>query len=261
MKSSKVKTLQKEGNLIKHYVQDIAQIDKKERFSAITKVLNDNQIGYEIQRIPDNQALGNIIVKFNPSASKKIVITAHYDNVLGTPGANDNAAACSILLNLILQYRNTKDHIEFVFFDLEEQRFLGSEHYMRSNKSEIAYAINLDMCGLGENILFSCHHVCEEDRNKFNDLFVRHQARLLEKLPPGDSETFIHYQVSTFFIVNSTTRDLAWFSQYANGVRPQINPDFSLTMHKANDTIDTINFDQVEKIYLFVNDLIKCLLF
>jgi hypothetical protein len=261
MKSSKVKTLQKEGNLMQHYVQDIAQIDKKDRFSAITKVLNDNQIGYVIQRIPANQALGNIIVEFNPSASKKIVITAHYDNVLGTPGANDNAAACSILLNLILDYRNTNNHIEFVFFDLEEQRFLGSEHYMRSNQSEIAYAINLDMCGLGENILFSCHHVCGEDRNKFNDLFVRHQARLLEKLPPGDSETFIHNQVSTFFIVNSTTRDLAWFSQYANGVRPQINPDFSLTMHKANDTIDTINFDQVEKIFLFVNDLIKCLLF
>ena len=115
MKSSKVKTLQKEGNLMQHYIQDIAQIDKKKRFSAITKVLNDNQIGYEIQRIPDNQALGNIIVKFNPSASKKIVITAHYDNVLSTPGANDNAAACSILLNLILDYRNTKIILSLYF--------------------------------------------------------------------------------------------------------------------------------------------------
>ena len=244
-----------------NYIVNIAKTIKRDRFEAITRTLSVNGIGYAIQPITHNQALGNIIVEFNPSASKKIVITAHYDNVLGTPGANDNAAACSILLNLILQYRNTKDHIEFVFFDLEEQRFLGSEHYMRSNQSEIAYAINLDMCGLGENILFSCHHVCEEDRNKFNDLFVRHQARLLEKLPPGDSETFIHYQVPTFFIINSTTRDLAWFSQYANGVWPQINPDFSLTMHKANDTIDTINFDQVEKIFLFVNDLIKRLLF
>ena len=75
MKSSKVKTLQKEGNLIKHYIQDIAQIDKKDRLNAISKVLNDNQIDYVIQRIPANQTLGNIIVEFNPSASKKIIIT------------------------------------------------------------------------------------------------------------------------------------------------------------------------------------------
>jgi len=223
--------------------------------NAITKVLNDNQIDYVSQRIPAYQTLGNIMIEFNNDETPKIVLSAHYDNALGTPGANDNAAGCSILLNLIINLKNTKKHIEFVFFDLEENHRIGSREYMRLNQGKISYAINLDMCGMGENILLSQHHMKED----LSDIYTKHHAIIMKRLPPGDADTFINYKCPTFFVINSTNPDLEWFKQFADSMPTRIVPDFSKTMHCPNDTIDTINFVQVEKIYLFVSDLIQAL--
>lgn len=85
-----------------NYINDIAKINKHERLKAIIKVLKENNISYHIQIMPINDALGNIIVEFNPNNGKAIVVSAHYDNAYNTYGANDNASACSILLNLII---------------------------------------------------------------------------------------------------------------------------------------------------------------
>ena len=60
--------------------------------------------------------------------SAPILIAAHYDTVLGSPGADDNAAAIAIILELIPQLRGKLEQDLIVaFFDAEEPPyFLGS---------------------------------------------------------------------------------------------------------------------------------------
>lgn len=61
-----------------------------------------------IKKSINYDSLGNIIVPFYNEKNindKKIVLCAHYYNILNNPGAIDNACACAILLNLIIDYK------------------------------------------------------------------------------------------------------------------------------------------------------------
>ena len=239
-----------------NYIKEIAKINKLDRFNSIIDILKKNNIDYQIQKIPDSSALGNIIVSINPSKEKKIAITAHYDNAPGTPGANDNAAACSILLNLIINNKDTKNYIEYVFFDLEENGGVGSNYYVSINKNKILYAINLDMCGIGNNIVFSHYRINDYDINIIKEIVTKYKAIEVNRLPYGDAYSFISKGIETYYIINSTNSDLKWFKKYAEGIMPSFAPEFSKTMHLSNDTIDNININQVELIYNCVNELL-----
>lgn len=86
-----------------------------------------------------------------------IVIGAHYDTVEDTPGADDNASAVAVLLEMC---RLMKDHapqrtLKFVFFCLEERpafatRSMGSEVYARKLReagADVRGMISLEMLG------------------------------------------------------------------------------------------------------------------
>lgn len=238
------------------YIRNIAQINYIDRFNAIVDVLKTNNIDYQIQNILGNQSLGNIIVKQNFSNDKKIVVSAHYDNVLGTPGANDNAAACAILLNLIIKLKDINKNIEFVFFDLEEQGFLGSNKYLKENQNNILYAINLDMCGIGENIVYSADNFDDDELSKISNIQDKYNCKKVNMLPPGDAYNFIFKKQKILYVINSTNNDLKYFENYYNNKMNFMNCDFVKTMHKPNDTIDNINFNQVSKIEDFIFELL-----
>jgi len=233
-----------------NFVNDIAKVNKKHRFDAIIKVLKENHIPYEIENFVCGKVPGQNIIANKNNSENKIVVSAHYDNYYGTPGANDNASACSILLNLILN--NKKDDIEYVFFDFEESRFAGSRIYLNYHKKNIKFAINLDMCGMGENIVVSKHFIKNTNLDK---LCSKHNCKEVEQLPPGDIESFKDRRIPCMFVVNSTNHDLDWYLQYSNRIRPYISADFLETMHQPNDTVDTINLTQIEKIYDFVKEV------
>lgn len=240
-----------------NYIPEIAQTDKRDRFAAIEKVLTENGVPYSIQTLPFHGALGNIVVTFGKDkAEKKIVVAAHYDNVFGTPGANDNAAACSILLNLILETKEngTDKYLEFVFFDLEEMGFRGSRYFLQScRKDDLLGVIDLDMCGLGNNTVASLHNGVEKILP-----VPTNGVTVLDKLPAGDAYTFIDADVPTVYVINSTDRDLAWFAEFAKtGIQPAGIPDFAYTMHRASDTPDICNLEQVEKICRFVSGCLQ----
>ncbi len=239
---------------MKNYVNKIAKTCKQNRFEGIITILDEIGVDYDIEKINHCDAIGNIIVKFNEGSNKKIVICAHYDNVNYTPGANDNASGCSILLKLINEFKGTNKHLEFVFFDLEEYGLIGSRHYLINNDDDIELVINLDMCGLGENIVYTIDNMIN---NQFEDIFNKHNCIRIERLPHGDNDTFIRNGVQTIDIINSTTKDVEWFKKYSENIMPPFFPEFLETMHNDNDTIDTLNFDQMNKILLLLTDLIK----
>ena len=239
-----------------NYINEIAQINKIDRFNAITQVLKDHKIDYIIQNISKECALGNIIVKSNDFKNKKIVVSAHYDNAPGTPGANDNAAACSILLNLIINNKNKNNNIEYVFFDLEEIGGIGSEYYVQLNKNNIDYAINLDMCGVGENIVYSHNSIQNINSHELSDLIEIYNVYRVFELPFSDAYSFINENIETFYIINSTNHDIRWFKNYPFCCEHDI-PDFSFILHQPDDTVDKLNLIQIEKIFLFIKDLLE----
>lgn len=64
--------------------------------------------------------------------SKAVMVTAHYDTVPGSPGANDDGSGTSLVLELarVLRYLPTHKAIRFALWGSEEQGLLGSRHYV-----------------------------------------------------------------------------------------------------------------------------------
>ena len=235
------------------YVKEIAKIDKYDRYSSIIKILEDNNIKYRIQEMREKESLGNIVVEYNKSSEKKIVVGAHYDNVLGTPGANDNASACSILLNLILDLKDTTKHIEFVFFDLEEFGGIGSYEYLKMNDTKIEIFINLDMCGIGDKIVVSSDFI---DENNYQQIFKKFDITKVKKLPPSDAVLFIESNIPTLYIVSAMICDLEWYKEYYKG-HCYTFPKVISTMHTIYDTADKINYNELKVIKMFIKEIIE----
>ena len=83
----------------------------------------------------------------DPSAPA-IVVSAHYDTVPGSPGADDNGSGVAAVLELARVFGRTDPAvpIELTFFDLEERGLLGSRH--RSATAPAAAGVfNFDMIG------------------------------------------------------------------------------------------------------------------
>lgn len=234
-----------------NYIVDIAKINKLDRYNAIIKVLDEHDIKYSIQCFKSRGFDGkNIIVRTYKDNSPKVVISAHYDNAPMTPGANDNAAACSVLLNLIIKYKGTNKNLEFVFTDLEEYGCLGISHYLSKNRELIEYTINLDMVGLGEHIVVSNHEVYYAKHNGVVEVTC---------LPPGDAYVFIRESIPNLYVVNSTKHDLDFYLSYRMGQMDCRGTDFIKTMHTPEDTSDKINLDIVDKTLTFIGDVIDSL--
>ena len=81
-----------------------------------------------------------------------LILAAHYDTVEGSPGADDNASALAVLLEVARRLR-TVDRVREVHcigFCLEEEGFLGSLAYaaeLRAAKRDIVGALVLECVG------------------------------------------------------------------------------------------------------------------
>ena len=83
----------------------------------------------------------------DPSAAA-VLVTAHYDTVPGSPGADDNGSGVAALLELARVFGRERPAvpIELTFFDLEERGLLGSRHRSATSPAP-AGVFNFDMIG------------------------------------------------------------------------------------------------------------------
>ncbi len=90
-----------------------------------------------------------------PAQRPYLAVSAHYDAVPGSPGANDNASAVAVLLGLVQAFRARPTQalgLGFFIFDEEEKGLRGSEAYvMQHGTRELRGLINLEMLGQGEH--------------------------------------------------------------------------------------------------------------
>ncbi|MBI4200331.1 MAG: M28 family peptidase [Chloroflexi bacterium] len=83
-----------------------------------------------------------------------LLVTAHYDTVPGSPGADDNASSIAALLECarVLFTTRLPRRVEYAAFDLEElqvtgEGLLGSSAYVRQAGKGYAAVFNLEMVG------------------------------------------------------------------------------------------------------------------
>ena len=92
----------------------------------------------------------------SPQALRPILVSAHYDTVDGSPGADDNASGVAALLECarVLSKVKLSRGVEFVAFDLEEKQpeggaLVGSTAFVKASGGKHAYEglYNLEMVG------------------------------------------------------------------------------------------------------------------
>jgi hypothetical protein len=121
-----------------------------------------HRTGYEVSEhsySSDGKNVSNLeaILVGSESASGTVTVGAHYDCVVGTVGADDNATGVAAVLELarMLQGSNLRKSIRFVLFVNEEPPFfktdtMGSLVYTRQLKRDnvaVSAMISLEMLG------------------------------------------------------------------------------------------------------------------
>jgi len=111
------------------------------------------EMGYQVDEQPfatlDRQAINLQVVLPGARANKPtLVIGAHYDTARGTPGADDNASAVAILLEIARELSNHKARrgVRIVFYDCEEPPYFNT-----GDMGSRFHAVQLKQSG--ENVL------------------------------------------------------------------------------------------------------------
>lgn len=140
-----------ERNML-HYPQLNAAADFIENsFSNVG--LHPRRDTYELQ----GKAFHNIEAEIRGSAPQIVLVGAHYDSVLGAPGANDNGSGVAAMLALARRFavRSTSSTLRFVAFVNEEPPFfqtkqMGSFVYAcrcKAARDQISAMISLETIG------------------------------------------------------------------------------------------------------------------
>jgi aminopeptidase YwaD len=102
----------------------------------------------------EGRSYRNIVAERRGNAfpGRVVIVGAHYDTVPGSPGADDNGSAISVLLEVArcLRKSSPKSTIRLVAFTLEEPGFLGSIHYAEKVKKkgeQVLGMFSLEMVG------------------------------------------------------------------------------------------------------------------
>ena len=87
---------------------------------------------------------------------RTLVLIAHHDAVPGSPGANDNAAAVAVLLDLLERLPGLVPRgirVRLLFTAAEERGYLGARAWVREQPlGDIAGVLSLELCGIGDSI-------------------------------------------------------------------------------------------------------------
>lgn len=144
---------------------DAARLDRPsnaERLEALKTLLRERGLEFEAQPFEnEKKEQGQNLIVTLGSGERDIVIGAHFDAARLQDGSLshgmvDNAAGAVVLTRVAeaLRAQRLKHRIRVAFFDMEELGLLGSAHYVKSLDSQVAAAINVDIAGYGDTLIF-----------------------------------------------------------------------------------------------------------
>lgn len=101
----------------------------------------------------------NVIARLPGVTQPKVILGGHYDSVVDSPGANDNASGTAVVLAIARKAAKTSlaRQAWFMAFDGEEDGLHGSKAFVSSAKPEFLQGLkgmlNFDMVGVNDRLL------------------------------------------------------------------------------------------------------------
>lgn len=118
--------------------------------------LNPEEVNIVVKQDCNNKAKSHNVIATIPGTERKdeiITMTAHYDSVIYSPGAWDNATGSVTIMELLHYFNNNKPKrtLKFIWCGSEEIGLIGSYNYCEMHKEELKnylFNINVDMTGV-----------------------------------------------------------------------------------------------------------------
>lgn len=188
------------GHPILCHLERLCQKDPEARRRALEDVLTAEGLEWQIQRQePSFQLPMGVTNYLLPSSEAELLFCAHYDSMLGSFGANDNAAAVCILIALACELRSRHIPAHFAFFDGEESGRAGSRYYAQTlDRSKVRGILNLDLCGYGDTIAICGRGYEKKSPLKLfcqKELLKKYRAQVVAYLPDGDDVSFVGMRI------------------------------------------------------------------
>ncbi len=200
------------------------------------------------RRIPEKAF--NLIARKPAKSSKRIVISAHIDAKIGTPGAIDNGTGVTVLLLLaeLLKQQPANYPIELAFFNGEDYYGApGQVKYLEQNREKllnILLNINIDGAGYKEGLsCFSPFDLPEPMHSAFQQL-LRETPEIVEGLPwyQGDHSIFLQNGLPAIAVSSQ------WFIEHMD------NQEIT---HTPNDHPGIVDFERVAECALAIAAYIR----
>ena len=265
---------------MKRHLETLAQKDPDLRRQALADVLDAEGLSYYLQEDGPNfkNPRGTVNYILDPwQDAPSLLFCAHYDAVPGSFGANDNAAALCILIDLAKDLKEKGHPARFAFFDGEETGCSGSRLYVSCldsqdhRRQDLTGVVNLDVCGFGDTIA-----ICgkgNENKPVFRPfcqklLLDRYNAQVLKYLPKSDEASFAGSRIPALSLCAIPRWDIQYLkamATYGDGFlgRP---PEFdmmmgqmevSTTMHGGyRDHPDYVESEAMSQIYGYLSEAV-----
>jgi len=189
---------------------------------------------------------------------RSLLLAAHYDHFKGIPGADDNAAALSILIETcrLLRPWAGDHHLILCFFDLEEPPYfqtglMGSVYFTRHCPISLELldcAVVLDLCGHDVSIP-GC-------RDALFVLGAEYSRDLLGAVQATTSSV-----VSTYLFKNERIGDTSDHHAFRAAGRPFLflSCGWWRHYHRPTDTFDRLNLGKMQGIAEYLVQLVQSL--
>lgn len=258
-------------------IEHLTKKDIASRRTAMKEILDSEGLNYSIQETSGTykNPLGIINYLISPTDNVPcLLFSAHYDAIPGSSGANDNAAAVNILIELALELKRREIPARFAFFDGEENKLAGSKFYVSEiDRNLITGAINLDLCGFGDIVAIYSHgkkpgSCLELEPFMRKEIFENYNGQLVTYLPKSDDSSFVAAKIPALGISVMPRSDIAYLKALATydtgilGKPPEYDMmidqmEISTTMHGGyRDDIKYLESESMDLVYQFLLDAI-----
>ncbi|MEW6405669.1 MAG: M20/M25/M40 family metallo-hydrolase, partial [Chloroflexota bacterium] len=184
----------------------------------------------------------NIVARTRSTTERRLVLCAHFDTKINTPGATDNAGGVAALLSLAERLpRDLPFGLEFIAFNGEEYLPLGDDEYIRRSEGyfgNILACINMDGAGaaLGTNNVTAVS--CSPDLEAKIKAVAQQFSGVVwvDPWPESNHSTFSFRGIPAIPIGSTGMRALA---------------------HSVNDTVDQVSMAKLEEVIALATALLE----
>jgi hypothetical protein len=128
-----------------------------EREAAVARYLETRGIPFARHRFATFEGQGENFSVEVGTGEEVLVLIAHHDAVPGSPGANDNAAAVGVLLDVMERLARrppARVRVRFLFSACEELGYLGARAYVHDlPPAGVVGVLSLELCGIGDSLV------------------------------------------------------------------------------------------------------------